>query len=60
MESEARRLNRWSWIFISAGTLRALVVHPLGPDVDQALVLVERKCLEFAGGQLAAVPESIK
>ena len=29
-------------------------------DVDQALVLVERKCLEFAGGQLAAVTESIK
>ncbi len=29
-------------------------------DVDRALVLVERKCLEFAGGQLAAVTESIK
>ena len=29
-------------------------------DVDQALVLVERKCLEFAGDQLAAVAESIK
>jgi len=29
-------------------------------DVDQALVLVERKCLDFAGGQLAAATESIK
>ena len=26
MQAEARRLNRWSWIFITAGTLRALIV----------------------------------
>jgi len=29
-------------------------------QVDQALVLVERKCLEFAGGQSVAPPEPIK
>jgi len=29
-------------------------------EVDQALVLVERKCLEFAGGQSVATPEPIK
>jgi 6-phosphogluconolactonase len=29
-------------------------------EVDHALVLVERKCLEFAGDQLAALAESIK
>lgn len=29
-------------------------------DVDQALVLVERKCLEFAGGQAVGRPESIE
>ena len=26
MRAEPHRLNRWSWIFIAAGTLRALIV----------------------------------
>lgn len=26
MEAETRRLNRWSWIFVAVGTMRALIV----------------------------------
>ena len=30
MQSEARRLHRWSWLFIAAGTIRAMILPAVG------------------------------
>jgi len=42
MQAEARRLNRWSWIFIAAGTLRALIVPAIAATVASGGVLLWR------------------
>jgi putative membrane protein len=42
MQTEARRLNRWSWIFITAGTLRALIVPAIAAIFASGGVLLWR------------------
>ncbi len=45
MQTEARRLNRWSWPFIAAGTIRALLIPAVGAVVASGGVLLTH--LEF-------------
>jgi putative membrane protein len=42
MESEVRRLHRWSWLFIAAGTARALIVPIVGAVLASGGVLLSR------------------
>ncbi len=42
MQTEARRLNRWSWPFIAAGTVRALLIPAVGAVVASGGVLLTR------------------
>ena len=42
MQSESRRLNRWSWIFITAGTIRALIVPAIAVIFASGGVLLWR------------------
>ncbi|TDI51889.1 MAG: hypothetical protein E2O97_04060 [Acidobacteria bacterium] len=42
MQTEARRLHRWSWMFIAAGTVRALVLPAVGAIVASRGVLLAR------------------
>ncbi len=42
MPSEARRLHSWSWIFIAAGTLRALILPAVGAIIASGGVLLAR------------------
>jgi putative membrane protein len=42
MQAEIRRLHRWSWPFIAAGTIRALIVPALGAVVASGGVLLSR------------------
>jgi len=42
MQTEARRLNRWSWPFIAAGTIRALLIPAIGAVVASGGVLLTR------------------
>ncbi len=42
MQTEVRRLHRWSWPFIAAGTIRALIVPIVGAVVASGGVLLSR------------------
>ena len=42
MQTEVRRLNRWSWPFIAAGTIRALIIPAAGAVVASGGVLLTR------------------
>jgi putative membrane protein len=42
MQTEAHRLNRWSWIFIAAGTIRALIVPAIAAVFASGGVLLWR------------------
>lgn len=42
MQTELRKLHRWSWIFIAAGTVRALILPALGAVVASGGVLLGR------------------
>lgn len=42
METEARRLHRWSWVFIAAGTIRALLFPLVGAVVASGGILLSR------------------
>jgi len=42
MQAEAHRLHRWSWIFIAAGTLRALIVPAIAAIFASGGVLLWR------------------
>ncbi len=42
MRTEARRLHRWSWPFLAAGTIRALIVPVVGAVVASRGVLLSR------------------
>jgi len=42
MHPDARRLNRWSWIFIAAGTARTLILPVIGATVVSGGVLLAR------------------
>ena len=42
MQPEARRLQRWSWMFIAAGTIRALIIPVAGAVFASGGVLLSR------------------
>jgi putative membrane protein len=42
MQTDERRLNRWSWIFIAAGTMRALIVPAIAAIFASGGVLLWR------------------
>ena len=42
MQTEPRRLHRWSWPFIAAGAIRALIVPAIGAVVASGGVLLAR------------------
>jgi putative membrane protein len=42
MQTEARRLNSWSWLFIAAGTFRALLIPAVGAVVASGGFLLTR------------------
>ncbi len=42
MKTEARRLNSWSWLFIAAGTFRALLIPAVGAVVASGGFLLTR------------------
>ena len=42
MQTEARRLNSWSWLFIAAGTFRALLIPAVGAVVASRGFLLTR------------------
>jgi len=42
MQTEVRRLNRWSWPFIAAGTIRALIIPAVGAVVASGGILLTR------------------
>ena len=42
MQPEARRLQRWSWMFIAAGTIRALIIPVAGAIFASGGVLLSR------------------
>ena len=42
MQTEARQLNSWSWMFIAAGTMRALLIPAAGAVVASGGFLLTR------------------